>query len=83
MPHTVEIDTRAAREIRTLPKRERARIEALADNPRPPGCVKLSGPSGLWRIRCGVYRVIYHIRDDCLLVIVVRVAHRGRAYKDV
>jgi mRNA interferase RelE/StbE len=87
MPYTVEIDTKAAREIRALPRQDQRRIiaraEALADNPRPPGCVKLSGPSNLWRIRVGVYRIIYQIQDDRLLVTVVRVGHRRDVYRDV
>lgn len=29
------------------------RIEALAQNPRPPGCRKLRGFENLWRIRIG------------------------------
>lgn len=59
MPYTVEIDTKAAREIRELPRADQRRIiakaEALAIDPRPSGCVKLSGTSGLWRVRSGVY----------------------------
>jgi len=54
MRYTVDIDTKAAREIRALPRHEQSRImakaEALAINPRPAGSVKLSGESGLWRI---------------------------------
>jgi mRNA interferase RelE/StbE len=62
MPYLVEVDTKAAKEIRALPRRDQEKIiskaEALADDPRPNGCVKLSGPSGLWRIRAGEYRII-------------------------
>jgi mRNA interferase RelE/StbE len=80
MRHTVEIDTRAAKEIRDLPRHEQgrvvAKIQALAVNPRPPGCVKLTGASGLWRIRSGVYRIVYRVQDEWVLVTIVRVAHR-------
>jgi mRNA interferase RelE/StbE len=75
MRYTVEIDTKAAREIRALPKAEQrriiAKIEALADNPRPSGGIKLSGASGFWRIRSEVYRIIYQIQDTRLLITVV------------
>ena len=85
MRYTVEIDTKAAREIRALPRADQkrlvARIEALADNPRPAGCVKLSGSPSLWRIRMGVYRVIYQILDARLAVIVVKVGHRREVYR--
>ena len=36
---------------------------------------------GQWRIRVGDYRVVYTIRDEVLLVLVVRVAHRKDAYR--
>jgi mRNA interferase RelE/StbE len=85
MRYAVEVDTRAAREIRVLPRREQARViekvQALADNPRPAGSVKLSGASRLWRIRSGAYRIVYQIRDDRVLVTIVRVAHRREAYR--
>ena len=87
MRYTVVIDTRAGREIRALPREAQGRIiakaDALAANPRPPGCVKLIGPSGLWRIRSGDYRIIYHIRDDQVPVTVVKVAHRREAYRGI
>jgi mRNA interferase RelE/StbE len=81
----VEIDTKAAREIRALPKNDQAfvlsRVEALAENPRPPGCVKLAGGSGLWRIRSGVYRIIYQVEDKQVLVTIIKVAHRRDVYR--
>ena len=58
-----------------------ARIHALADNPRPVGCEKLSGEQDRYRGRIGRYRVVYSIRDEELLVIVVRVAHRKDLYR--
>lgn len=39
------------------------KIEALAKEPRPSGCLKLTGEENLWRIRVGDYRVIYTIDD--------------------
>ena len=56
-------------------------IEALGAEPRPNGCVKLSGSSGLWRLRVGSYRVIYAISDDERTVDVVTVRHRRDAYR--
>jgi mRNA interferase RelE/StbE len=38
-------------------------ILALADEPRPPGCVKLKGREG-WHIRVGDYRIVYGIDDE-------------------
>lgn len=85
MPYAVEIDTKAAKEIRALPRQDQgriiARVNALAENPRPPGCDKLAGDSGLWRIRSGIYRIIYQIQDARLLVVVVKVGHRRDVYR--
>ena len=50
-------------------------ISSLEQEPRPPRIKKLAG-SGLWRIRVGQHRVVYHIDDEERLVIVVRVARR-------
>jgi mRNA interferase RelE/StbE len=52
-----------------------SRIDALALDPRPQGCQKLTGQER-YRVRVGRYRIVYEIRDDLLLVIVVAVAHR-------
>lgn len=51
----------------------------LADNPRPQGCKKLKGQNG-YRIRIGVYRVVYEIFDNVLVIDVVAVGHRKEIY---
>ena len=58
-----------------------ARIEELAAEPRPVGCRKLQGGSGLWRLRIGDYRVVYSVVDGQKLVDVVAVRHRREAYR--
>ena len=58
-----------------------SKIEALARNPRPVGCVKLVGPQNLWRIRIGDYRVVYSIDDAARVVDIVTVRHRKDAYR--
>jgi mRNA interferase RelE/StbE len=57
------------------------RIEALAKEPRPSGCLKLTGEENLWRIRVGDYRVIYTIDDRLRNVDIVAVRHRREAYQ--
>jgi mRNA interferase RelE/StbE len=79
------IKASAAKEIERLPTQKLrraivARIRALADDPRPPGCAKLSG-ADRYRVRYGTYRILYRIEDDRLIVMVVRVAHRKTAYR--
>lgn len=79
------IKASAAKEIERLPHKKLrraivARIRSLAYEPRPDGCVKLSG-ADKYRIRHGDYRILYRIEDDRLVVMVVRVAHRKSAYR--
>lgn len=57
-----------------------ARIEALADDPRPRGCEKLTGQEK-YRLRQGRYRILYSIQDDELTVWVVKVGHRKNIYR--
>ncbi len=57
------------------------RIGGLADEPRPPGCQKLSGRDR-YRVRQGAYQIIYAIEDERLVVYVVRVGHRREVYRD-
>ena len=57
-----------------------ARIEALRDDPRSPGCEKLGGAE-LYRVRQGVYRIVYSIDDARVVVEVIRVGHRGEVYR--
>ena len=66
---------------RSTQARIRAAIDALADEPRPSGSIKLAGGSGEWCIRVGDYRIVYEIHDGRLLVLVVRVAHRREVYR--
>ncbi len=66
---------------RTTARRIAAACGALANDPRPPGCLKMSGAADLWRVRVGQYRVVYAVEDDHLLVLVVRVAHRREVYR--
>lgn len=56
------------------------RISRLAENPRPQGCEKLSGQEK-YRLRQGIYRIIYSIQDSELTVWVVKVGHRRDVYR--
>ncbi len=56
-------------------------IDALAADPRPVGVEKLTDEGDLYRIRVGNFRVVYTVRDDALVVIVVRVADRRDVYR--
>ena len=55
-------------------------IQDLSHDPRPPQSKKLSGDER-YRLRCGVYRVLYEIEDEQLIVCIVRAKHRKDVYK--
>lgn len=82
--YRVLIKASAAKELEKLPKKDRAavakRILALGDEPRPPGCQKLSGGEK-YRIRQGTYRILYIVEDDKIVVVVVKIGHRRDVYR--
>ena len=86
MRYRIELLPSAVRELEAIPLRDRRRvarkIDGLQEDPRPPGAKALrGGGAGLRRLRAGHYRVIYRIRDEVLLVLVVKVGHRRDVYR--
>jgi mRNA interferase RelE/StbE len=83
--YAIEFRPAALRDLKTLSvdlrKRIGRKIDSLAGNPRPPGVEKLSGREDSYRVRVGDYRIIYEIRDQVLLVIIVEVGHRREVYR--
>ena len=71
-----------AKDLRSLPKSDvrkiLARIRALFAGPRAVGCKKLSGQE-FYRVRQGVYRIIYEIIEDKLIVHIIKIAHRSKS----
>lgn len=61
-------------------KRILNRIELLAEDPRPPGCEKMTGQQR-YRLRQGRYRILYSIQEDELTIWVVKVGHRKDIYR--
>ena len=85
MAYRVQIKASALRFLKKLEASPKARllvaISSLSDEPRPPGCRKITGVAGLWRIRSGRYRIIYQVREKELVVLVVKVGHRSDVYR--
>ncbi|MDR1381529.1 MAG: type II toxin-antitoxin system RelE/ParE family toxin [Tannerella sp.] len=48
---------------------------------RPYGYIKLTGFRNTYRIRTGIYRIIYTIEDKILTVKVVKIDHRRGVYE--
>ena len=72
------------KDLRVIPKNDikkiLSKINTLAEDPRGEGCIKLSGQES-YRVRQGLYRIIYEIKNDVLVVNVIKVAHRSHVYK--
>ena len=73
------------KELRSLDRQQLQavvkRIQALADNPRPYGSIRLQGIERLYRVRQGDYRIIYRIDDDALVVLIIKLGHRREIYE--
>ncbi|MCE2983478.1 MAG: type II toxin-antitoxin system RelE/ParE family toxin [Parachlamydia sp.] len=91
MAYQIEVDSVARRFLKKLPNKEyviiKADIDALAENPRPDGYIKMTNTKyELYRIHTGEkgdYRIVYAIVDKKLFVTVVRVGQRKNIYKDL
>ncbi len=86
-PCRIELSANAERQFLRLSRKKQVRvagiIDGLAVEPRARGARKLHAEKSLYRIRSGDLRVIYRIRDDVLLVLVLRIADRKEAYRNL
>jgi len=82
--YQVELSKKAEKTLAKLPRKDinriKTAIDKLAFEPRPPGAKKLVGRDD-FRIRVGIYRVIYNIKDNLLLIEVVAIGHRRDIYR--
>ena len=72
-----------ARLERNVRQRIADAIAMLADNPYPAGSLKLSGFEDYRRIRVGSFRVVYQVRDNELIIFIIRIADRKDVYKSL
>jgi mRNA interferase RelE/StbE len=83
--YEIYVEKAAENDLKRLPAtifhRIISQIRALAENPRPLGCRKLTGSKNDWRIRIGDYRVLYEIDEKAKAARVMRVRHRREVYR--
>lgn len=81
--YSISFKASVAKDLRAIPKPDVARIlrciNTLAEDPRADGCIKLTGHD-CYRVRQGLYRIVYEIHDDRLVVLVIKVGHRSSIY---
>jgi mRNA interferase RelE/StbE len=77
--YSVVVRKSVLKDLDRIPRKDGRRIVAaigaLAGVPRPSQSKKLCGDEK-YRLRCGVYRILYEIQDEQLVICVVRVRHR-------
>jgi mRNA interferase RelE/StbE len=82
--YELRVKPSVAKDLRGIPKADIRRIlgrmTALCTDPRASGCETLGGHE-LYRVRQGMYRIVYSIDDAHVVVEVVRVGHRGDVYR--
>jgi len=82
--YRIEVRPAAVKALRRIEPQDRGRVQGaialLGEDPRPPGARALQGRDG-YRVRVGNYRIIYTIRNDILVVVVVTVGHRRDVYE--
>lgn len=83
--YQILIERHAEKDLQKLPKvvvHDLAdKIQRLCEDPRPIGSTKLQGTKNSWRVRSGLYRVLYDIDDQAKQIKVYRIKHRKDAYR--
>ena len=84
MKYVVKLKPSIKKQLKRLDKKQAVRVLAqiylLADNPFPAASEPLVGLNA-YRLRVGVYRVIYEVNEGILFVQVLRVGHRRDIYR--
>ncbi|WP_053741663.1 type II toxin-antitoxin system RelE family toxin [Streptomyces sp. NRRL WC-3618] len=89
MKYAFRFTTAAQRQLRAVSRLDAMRIltalTALGDDPyrEDADVKKLTGPSGLYRLRVGSFRVAYQITDGELVILVVKVGDRRDVYRNL
>ncbi|MGW3952558.1 type II toxin-antitoxin system RelE family toxin [Streptomyces sp. NPDC004752] len=89
MKYAFRFTSAAQRQLRAISRPDAMRIltalTALGDDPyrEDADVKKLTGPSGLYRLRVGSYRVAYQINDGELVILVVKVGDRRDVYRNL
>lgn len=84
----IEFDLDALADLKRLDREIQKRILrylreriATAEDPRQFGKPLRKELYGMWRYRLGDFRIVCQIRETILTVLVVRIAHRRKAYE--
>ena len=80
MKYRIEFKRSAAKVLKKLPKPDRRRIrdkiDSFSENLPDPATTKMKGDNPFHRVRVGDYRIIYEVREDTVLILVLKIGHR-------
>ena len=83
--YDLEISRTAAKQLGKLPPGDQRRVArkmwSLASDPFPRGTRKLAGYDDVFRVRVGPYRILYSVGAATLIIIILKVGHRGDVYR--
>ena len=83
--HKIIFDRDVDKDLTKLPKHIvkniLKKVMSLSNQPRPAQSLKLTGTTGLYRLRMGDYRIIYAIDDLSKEIVVYHVRHRKDVYR--
>lgn len=87
MSYRIEFKKSSAKALKAIPKTDQRRIarkiDSLAENPPNLEKTKMKGNNPFHKIRVGVYRIVYEIHDDVLLILIVKIGHRKDIYRNL
>lgn len=85
--YAIEFVKSARKEFERLPEQMRAitaeALHLLAQNPYSEllKIKKMKGAADLYRFRLGDYRVLYELRNERLIVVIIKIGHRSEVYR--
>ncbi|MBN1915691.1 type II toxin-antitoxin system RelE/ParE family toxin [Candidatus Dojkabacteria bacterium] len=87
MKYPIKFTRSAIKEAKKLPisiwKRIKLEIYELSDSPIPSSSKRLNGYKNVYRIRIGSYRVIYELKHEIKIVLIVKIGHRRDIYRNL
>ena len=82
--YSIQFTKSAQKELKRIPSKDQIRIidriRDLSQEPRPVDCKKLTNEEK-YRIRQGNYRILYQIKENEVVIVIVKVRHRKDAYE--
>lgn len=83
--YKIAISSSAEKKLKKLPKKDISKIiesiQMLSINPYLEGCRKLKGEENTYRLRQGLYRIIYEIENLQVKILILKIGHRKDIYK--